>query len=79
VSKWKHKNKSGGKSGGMVSGLSFVFSCKISKEALGLTHLRKILDKVMWSMKAQPNFFLGKILWDHCKREEDHIVKYLMN
>jgi hypothetical protein len=30
-------------------------------------------------MKAQPKNSLGKILWDHCKREEDHIVKYLMN
>jgi hypothetical protein len=36
VSKWKCKNKKGEKSG-TVSGKSFVFSCRISEEAFGLT------------------------------------------
>jgi hypothetical protein len=51
----------------------------ISEKALGLTRLRNILDKTMWSMKARPNNPLGKILWAHCKREEEYIVNYLMN
>ncbi len=38
-----------------------------------------MIDKVMWSRKARHKNSLGKILWDHCKREEDHIVKCLMN
>ena len=38
--------KEGGKTG-TVSRMSFVFSCKISDEASGLTRLRRILDKVV--------------------------------
>jgi hypothetical protein len=47
---------------GTVSQMSFVFSCKISEEAFGLTHLRNILDKIMWSMKARPHNPMGKLI-----------------
>jgi hypothetical protein len=51
VSKWKRKNTKGRK-GETVSQMFFVFSCKIRGEAFNLTHLRNIVDKIMWSMKA---------------------------
>jgi hypothetical protein len=59
--------------------MSLVFSCKISEEVFGLTHLRNILDKVMWSMKAQPHNPMGKLIWEFCKKEEEHNCNYLMN
>jgi hypothetical protein len=67
VSKWKRKNKKG-KKGETVSQMSFVFSCKISEEAFGLTHLRNILDKVMWSLKARPHNPMDKLIWEFCKK-----------
>jgi hypothetical protein len=57
----------------------FVFSCKISEEAFGLTRLRNIVDKIMWSMKAQPHNPMGKLIWEFYKKEEEHICNYLMN
>ncbi len=78
VSKWKRKNKKRG-TGGTVSRMSFVFSCKINEEAFGLTRLRNIIDKIMWSMKARPHNSMGKLIWEFCKKEEEHICNYLMN
>jgi hypothetical protein len=43
ASRWKHTKKPGRKTG-TFSWVSFVFSCKISDEASGLTRLRRILN-----------------------------------
>jgi hypothetical protein len=61
------RTKKGGKSG-TVGRMSFVFSIMISEEAFGLTRLRNILDKVMWSLKARPHNPMGKLIWDYCKK-----------
>jgi hypothetical protein len=45
ASRWKRTKKTGRKTG-TVSWVYFVFRCKISDEASGLTCLRRILDKV---------------------------------
>ncbi len=76
-SKWKRKNKKGRKSG-TAGKISFVFSIKVSVEAFGLTRLRNILDKVMWSLKAPPHNPIGKLIWDHCEMNEVPICNYLM-
>ncbi len=55
------------------------FFFKISEEAFGLTRLKNIVDKIMWSMKAQPHNPMGKLIWESCKKEEEHICNYLMN
>jgi hypothetical protein len=64
-SRWKHVKKDGGRTT-TVSRMSFVFSCKISEEASALPRLRRILDKVVWSMKIRTHNPLGPILFDHC-------------
>ncbi len=76
--RWKRVKKNGGKTG-TVSRMSFVFSCKISDEASGLTRLRRILDKVVWAMKAHTHNPLGPILFEHCQKKEEHIFNYFMN
>ncbi len=72
------QEQKGGK-GGTASRMTFVFSCKISEEAFDLTCLRNIVDKIMWSMKAQPHNPMGKLIWEFCEKEEEHICNYLMN
>jgi hypothetical protein len=59
--------------------MSFVFSCKISDEASSLTCLRRILDKVVWAMKACTHNPLGPILFEHCQKKEEGIFNYFMN
>ena len=77
ASKWKRTKKPGGKTG-TVSRVSFVYSCKISDEAVGLMRLRRILDKVMWAMKARIHNPVGPILFKHCEQEEEGILNYLL-
>lgn len=77
ASKWKRTKKPGGKTG-TVSRVSFVYSCKLSDEGVGLKRLRRILDKVMWAMKARIHNPIGPILFNHCEREEEGILNYLM-
>ena len=77
ASKWKRTKKPGGKTG-TVSRLSFLYSCKISDEAVGLMRLRRILDKVMWAMKARIHNPVGPILFKHCEQEEEGILNYLL-
>jgi len=77
ASKWKRTKKPGGKTG-TVSQVSFVYSCKLSDEGFGLMHLRRILDKVMWAMKACIHNPIGPILFKHCEREEEGILNCLM-
>jgi hypothetical protein len=77
ASKWKRTKKPGGKTG-TVSRVSFVYSCKLSDEGVGLKRLRRILDKVMWAMKARIHNPIGPILFKHCEREEEGILNYLM-
>jgi hypothetical protein len=76
--RWKRVKKEGEKTG-TVSWMSFVFSCKISDEASGLTRLRRILDKVVWAMKACTHNLLGPILFKHCQKKEEGIFNYFMN
>ncbi len=47
-------------------------------EGVGLKRLRRILDKVMWAMKARIHNPIGPILLNHCEREEEGILNYLM-
>jgi hypothetical protein len=70
--RWKRVKKEGGKTG-TVSRMLFVFSCKTSDEASGLTRLRRILDKVVWAMKTRTHNPLGPILFEHCQRKEEGI------
>ncbi len=77
-SRWKRIKKDGGRTT-TVSGMSFVFSCKISEEASALPRLRRILDKVVWSMNARTHNPLGPILFDHCQKKDEHIYNYFMN
>ena len=76
-SKWRRVKKKGGKIG-TVSRLSFVFSCKISEEANALIRLRKILDKTYWAMKARDITLIGPIVFDHCQKNEERIMAFLM-
>jgi hypothetical protein len=71
-SRWKRIKKDGGRTT-TVSQMSFVFSCKISEEASALPRLRRILDKVVLSMKIRTHNPLGPILFDHCQKKEEHI------
>ncbi len=77
ASKCKRTKKPGGKTG-TVSRVSFVYSCKLSDEGVGLKRLRRILDRVMWAMKACIHNPIGPILFKHCEREEEGILNYLM-
>ncbi len=70
--------KKTGRKTGTVSRVSFVFRCKIDDEASGLTHLRRILDKVAWAMTARTHNPIGPILFKHCQKEEEQIFNYFM-
>jgi hypothetical protein len=59
--------------------MSFVFSCKINDEAFGLTRVRRILDKVVWAMKAHTHNPLGPILFEHCQKKKEGIFNHFMN
>jgi hypothetical protein len=72
------QEQKGGKSG-TVGQMSFVFNIKISVEAFGLTHLRNILDKVIWSLKARPHNPMGKLIWDYFQKNEVPICNYVIN
>jgi hypothetical protein len=76
--RWKRVKKEGKKTG-TVSWMSFVISCKISDEDSSLTRLRRILDKVVWAMKARTHNPLGPILFEHCQKKEEGVFNYFMN
>ena len=76
-SKWKRVKKRNGNIG-TVSWLWFVFSCKISEEATGLVRLRNILDKKFWAMKAHAFNPIGPIVFDHCQKNEERILSYML-
>ncbi len=58
--------------------MSFVFSCKISEQASGMTRQKKILDTVAWSLKKREHNPIGKAMFDHMEKYEQSIFQYIM-
>jgi hypothetical protein len=56
----------------------FVFSCKTSEEAYSLAHIKRNLDKVLWSLKACTHNPMGNIIWNYCQESEVYIMNYMM-
>jgi hypothetical protein len=43
-----------------------------------LPKIKKILDKVVWSLKAHTHNPMGIIIWNYCQQNEVYIVNYIM-